>query len=201
MESTGFELRFRIASAFAVVVAASALAGCGGNDRAPTVDECSRHAKPATAGTSVNWDGVHFTVPVGWYPVSVCFGTGKSERRPVGFLTTQPPHAQCSPADAAGGPCVPPETQLGDSDVLVVAEQTTSAVLKVRPDTTVAGRPARLTTLAGEGRYGEGRILETDIWLPRHQVLLVTAYLGRSAANERERVVAMLTGARLPSSQ
>src|SRR4051812_13568583 len=103
MGSTRRGLRARTALAVAVaVVGVSSLTGCGG-DPAPTADKCSRHAKPATQGQKVTWNGVQFKVPVGWYAVSVCFATG-STTPPAGYLTTQPPHAQCD----GNGSCGPP---------------------------------------------------------------------------------------------
>jgi hypothetical protein len=56
----------------------------------------------------VNWTGVQFEVPVGWYDVPVCFMTG-STAPPIGYLTTQPPHAQsddshCGPPIDAASP-------------------------------------------------------------------------------------------------
>jgi hypothetical protein len=140
----------------------------------------------------VNWTGVQFEVPVGWYDVPVCFMTG-STAPPIGYLTTQPPHAQCDDSH-----CGPPIDEVGASDVLVMALQSsTSLVRPIRPDTTVAGRPAQLRTSPGENQFGADQILEEDVLLPHHQVLLVTAYLGTAASPERQRFLAMIRNARL----
>ena len=195
MASGRLSLRSGLVSVLVVLVAQLALSGCGDHST-PAADKCSEHSKPAAAGERVNWDGVQFDVPVGWYPVSVCFLTA-STTPPVGYLTSQPPQAQCAPADAAGGSCHPPASQLSDKDVLVVAAQTsTSLARNIRPNAIVAGRPARIVTSPAHAEFpGADQIVRADILLLHHQVLTVTAYLGRSA--QVERVVAMLHGARL----
>jgi hypothetical protein len=121
---------------------------------------------------------------------------------PVGYLTTQPPHAQCARLSSSSGTCGPPIRQLGDNDVLVVADRTsTSLIKKTHPNTTVAGRPAQVTTTRTGGQYGADQIVATDIRLSHDEVLRVTAYLGRSATAQHERVVAMVKGATLRSSE
>ncbi len=193
MASRCLGLRSWLVPVLAIFVAQLALSGCGDHS-GPAADKCSRHAKPASAGRRVNWDGVQLDVPVGWYPVSVCFATAAPP--PVGYLTTQTPRAQCSRISDTAGRCGPPIDQLGDSDVLVVGTQT--LLEKIRPNTVVAGRPARVTTSSDEAFPGAAQVVHADILLPHHQVLRITAYLGRSASAER--VLATIKGARLRPS-
>jgi hypothetical protein len=185
----------RVALTFVVLLVASMLSACGDHS-APAADRCSRQARPAGPRTQVNWDGVHLKVPVGWYPVSVCFSTGGTPV-PVGYMTTQTPHAQCSgAADSTGGRCHPPVDQLGDKDVLVFGGQTSRRLMrKLRPNTTLAGRPARVTTSPGEGTYGESKVLNADLLFPHREVLEVTAYLGPSASAKP--IITMLEHGRL----
>ena len=198
MALTRSGLRYRTALALAVAVAVSSLTGCGGPH--PTADKCSRQAKPATHGQTVTWNGVRFTIPVGWYAVRVCFGTG-STTPPVGYLTSQPPQAQCAPADAAGGSCHPPITDLNDHDAMVEADETSTSLIRtIRPNTTVARRPAQIITRRTSRQYGAGQVVETYIRLPLHRVLRLTAYLGSSATSQHHRFLAMVNGAtRRPS--
>jgi hypothetical protein len=176
----------------AVIVAQLLLSGCGGHSTSDA-DRCSERAKPATVGQHVNWDGVQFDVPVGWYPVSVCFTTGAPP--PVGYLTTQPPHAQCSRVSDTAGRCGPPVTHLDHDGVLVIGIQTsTSLTGTIRTNTVVAGRPARVTTSRATFP-GADRCVRADILLPHGQVLSVSAYVG--PAGSPKRVLALLNGARL----
>ena len=156
MASRWLGLRLWLAPVLAIFVAQIVLSGCADHSR-PTADKCSRQAKRATAGQRVDWDGVQFDVPVGWYPVSVCFATAAPP--PVGYLTTQPPHAQCSRISDTAGRCGPPVDELGDDDVLVMGTQ--MPISKIRPNSVVAGRPARVTTSAAEafpGATGSSRL-------------------------------------------
>jgi hypothetical protein len=107
-------LRLGLWSVVAVLLAQLVLSGCGDHS-SPAADKCSRHARAATTGQRMNWDGVQFDVPVDWYAVSTCFTP--STDPPVGLLTTQPPHAQCRElADGRGGHCGAP-VHLDGSDV------------------------------------------------------------------------------------
>jgi hypothetical protein len=186
-------MRLGLAAVLATCAVQLVLSGCGVHS-GPVADTCSRQAKPAAVGQRVNWDGVEFDVPVGWYPVSVCFAT--SAPPPVGYLTTRPPHAQCARISDTAGRCGLPVDQLGDGDVLVVGAQTWPA--KIRPNTVVAGRPARVTTSTAVAFQGAAQVVQADILLPHHRILRVTAYLGRSASAGG--VLAMLNGARLRPS-
>ena len=104
----------------ALLVAQVAVSGCGSHST-PAADRCSRDAKPARAGERVNWGGVLFDVPVGWYAVSVCFATGAPP--PAGYLTNQRPHAQCSRISEGAGRCGPPaEAELQGADQVVSAD-------------------------------------------------------------------------------
>jgi hypothetical protein len=186
-------LRSGLVGALLVFLAQLVLSGCGDHST-PAADRCSEQSKPATVGERVTWEGVQFAVPVGWYPVSVCFLTGAPP--PVDYLTTQPPHAQCSRISESAGRCGPPIDKVDDDGVLVVGTQTsTSFIEKVRPNAVVAGRPARVTTSPAGSEYSADQEVRADILLPHHQVLTVIAYVGPSASPER--VLAMLHGARL----
>jgi hypothetical protein len=151
------------------------------------------HAKPAQAGERVNWSGIHFAVPVGWYPVRVCFATTLA--MPVGYLTTQAPRAQCH-----GNTCGPPVSHLGDSDVVVVANRTsTSLTSPIHPNSTVAGRPAQITTSTG-GQFGSSETVEARVLLPHAEILHVQAYLGPVAAAQRQSLLVMLRSRRPQAS-
>lgn len=143
----------------------------------------------------MNWGGVLFDVPVEWYAVSVCFATGAPP--PAGYLTNQRPHAQCSRISEGAARCGPPVDELTDDGVLVVGTETsTNLVAKVRPNTVVAGRPARVMTSPAEAELqGADQVVSADILLPHQEVLSVTAYVGPSTSTGR--VLGMLASARL----
>jgi hypothetical protein len=181
---------FRLASLLATVLVAFPLSSCGHDDE-PSADRCSSRAKPASAGQSVTWSGIEFNVPVGWYPVDVCFATTLA--MPLGYLTTQTPHAQCH-ENACGAPV----NHLGASDVEVLADQSsTSLMRRIHPNTTVAGLPAQIVTRP-DGQFGAHQTVEAFVLLPHHEVLHVTAYLGPHASSEP--LIAMIKGGRAHAS-
>jgi hypothetical protein len=179
---------FRLAAVLAMVLVALPLSSCGRDKQA--ADKCAQQAKPARAGQTVTWSGIEFSVPVGWYPVRVCFHTMLA--MPVGYLTTGAPHAQCD-----GNTCGPPVDHLGESDVVVMAEQSTTWDLRaMHPNAIVAGRPAQIRTRA-DGQFGASQTVEALVLLPHREVLDVTAYLGPSASAQHEQLLAMIRGGRL----
>jgi len=108
---------------------------------------------------------------------------------PLGFLTTEAPHAQCQ-ADTCG----PPVDHLGERDVLVVAEQSSrSRVARIRPNTTVAGLPAEIQTRP-TGAVGASQAVRAFVLLPHREVLEVTSYLGPDASSKH--LLAMIRSGR-----
>jgi hypothetical protein len=181
---------FRLATALATLALGLPLTSCRDDDK-QTSDKCSQLAKPAHAGQSVTWSGIKFRVPDGWYPVDVCFATGLA--MPLGYLTTEAPHAQCH-----ANTCGPPVDHLGENDVLVVAEQTSASLIaRVHPNATVAGYPAQIQTRT-TGALGANRTVQTDVLLPHHEVLELTSYLGPDASSQR--IDAMIHGGQQAST-
>ena len=178
----------------AVLILACSLtvAGCSGHKSKALGDRCSRAATAATATTPrSDFDHLALQVPVGWYPVKVCLTTAISVV-PLGFLTTQPPIAQCRPDSHGNIGCHAPIDRLGDNDALVSVNEIGGPFETFRPHTTIAGRPAQWCVARGWAAGGVPASTCADIMIGTNDLVRVTGYFGKDASALKQVVRRMI---------
>jgi hypothetical protein len=172
------------------------LSGCSGHHSSAASDRCSRAANPATASTPpLTFDHLSLSVPVGWYPVKVCFNTGVLDF-PMGYLTSEAPTAQC---DSIG--CGLPVAHLGDNDaVIAVTYAGIDLAFGFHPNATIAGRPAQVTeTNSHDGAAdGERSRISALVRLRNDNALRIEGHFGAASDQTRATFQQMLRNASYP---
>jgi hypothetical protein len=171
-----------------------AVSGCSGHQSKAVGDHCSRAATQATATTAPStFDHLAMHVPVGWYPVKVCFQTGISVV-PLGYMTTQPPIAQCRSNSHGEYGCGAPVDRLGDHSALVIVNELGAPFETFRPSTTIAGRPAQWCVAKGWAAGGVPADTCADILVRPGDLVRVTGYFGPNASGSKQAVRRMILG-------
>ena len=148
-------------------------------------DRCSRASMPATASTPAStFDHLALHVPVGWYPVKVCFNTG-ALAFPMRYMTSEHPSAQCDPA--AGG-CGMPVDHLGDNEAVVAVTYAQVELSGFHPNATIAGHPAQIQSGSQHG-VTSGERFDTTVLvrLRDHDAVRIAGYFGAASSTKSER--------------
>jgi hypothetical protein len=177
-----------------------ALAGCSGKPPSqPVMDACAAEARPATVTSDVATFGrLRLRLPLGWYPVNPCQMNLSGFNVPLGFITTQPPVAQCSPGRRPGEVgCGPPIRKLGDEDTLVEVETARVQAGDFRPNAAVAGRPAMLTLkkvvkVGGSARFTVYALIRGTVHHRVRDYIIFSASAPADSADAQRKVMKML---------